>query len=130
MQKRMLSLKSRRPHLYGTRRLEAGDEYEAPVEEAIALVAERKADFVKGKPVSHSLGEGRKPPAAEPPKPAEVVELAEAVAEPAAYHQGNHEQTENALDRLRIEANSLGIAVDGRWGVARLQHEITMAKQR
>ena len=34
-----------------------------------------------------------------------------------------------AIDRLRLEATQLGIDIDGRWGVARLQHEIAQAKR-
>ena len=107
--KRMMSLKALRPHLYGTRRLEAGDEYEAPTEEAIALVANRRADFAKAK----------KPTAVAPalvpapqPEPEPVVE------------------TPPSIDSLRLQATQLGIDVDGRWGVHRLQHEIEQAKSR
>lgn len=116
--KRMLPLKALRPHLYGTRRLEAGDEYEAPAEEAIAQVATRKADFVKGK----------KPAVAAAPEPAE--QPAPDPAPPAPVPQSGPElvETPDKIDQLRIEATQFGIDVDGRWGVARLQHEISKAR--
>ena len=116
MQKRMLPLKALRPHLYGTRRLEAGDEYEAPVEEAIAQVAMRKADFVKGKkPVAARTIEPTAEPAPSPPHPKPKPELETAVAVPD-------------IDSLRLQARQLGIYVDLRWGVARLQYEISKAR--
>lgn len=116
MQKRMLPLKSLRPHLYGTRRLEAGDEYEAPVEEAIAHVAMRKADFAKAK---------KKQPAAAAPvtKPEPEPE-----PKPPPDHAVGAMMSDAAIDHLRLEATQLGIDVDGRWGVARLQYEISKAK--
>jgi hypothetical protein len=110
MMKRMLPLKAIKPHLYGTRRLEAGDEYEAPVEEAIAQVAMRRADFVKGK---------------KPPVTAPATKL-----EPAPVHSEPPEAAEPTIDNLRLEATQLGIDVDGRWGMARLHHEIDQAKRR
>jgi hypothetical protein len=121
MQKRMLALKSLRPHLYGTRRLEAGDEYEAPVEEAIAAVAMRKADFVKGKK-----------PAAVAPKIEPTVQSKPAL-EPSLPHYDvvpDPEPAPPSINDLRLQATQLGIDVDGRWGVARLQHEIDQARQR
>jgi hypothetical protein len=33
------------------------------------------------------------------------------------------------IDQLRTEAAQLGIDVDGRWGVARLQYEISKARR-
>jgi hypothetical protein len=107
MMKRMLSLKAIKPHLYGTRRLEAGDEYEAPVEEAIAQVAMRRADFIKGKKPTAPV------PAAKPESPISIEPLETLT-----------------LDDLRRTAEQLGIDVDGRWGMARLQHEIHEAKRR
>lgn len=110
---RMLPLKAIRPHLYGTRRLEAGEEYEAPAERAIALVAERKADFAKAKAkpapkVEETAAEKPAPPAEPEPEP--IAEIP-------------------SLDSLRLQATQLGIDVDGRWGAARLQHEIDQAKR-
>ena len=110
MPKRMLALKALRPHLYGTRRLEAGDEYEAPAEEAIALVANRRADFAKARKPAATAPESKPEPVREPePEPIE---------------------TPDSIDKLRLEATQLGINVDGRWGARRLQHEIEQAKSR
>lgn len=115
--KRMLGLKALRPHLYGTRRLEAGDEYEAPAEEAIAQVATRKADFIKGKMrVADTPAPAEKP--APPPTP---IPQHEPEPEP--------ERGEPDIENLRREAMQLGIDVDGRWGVARLNYEIAKAKR-
>jgi hypothetical protein len=116
MQKRMLPLKALRPHLYGTRRLEAGDEYEAPVEEAIAMVANRRADFIKGKKPAVAAPKIEPAPAPSVPRyePEPSLELAETPA---------------SIDDLRLRATQLGINVDGRWGMARLQHEIDQAKR-
>jgi hypothetical protein len=33
------------------------------------------------------------------------------------------------LEALRMEAWRLGVSVDGRWGMARLQHEIAQARR-
>jgi hypothetical protein len=124
MQKRMLPLKSRRPHLYGTRRLEAGDEYEAPVEEAIAHVAMRKADFAKAKKPAPVAPENKPAdPPAVPPQPQSEPAAHAVGAMTVASFQGP------SLDSLRLQATQLGINVDGRWGVARLQHEIEQAKR-
>jgi hypothetical protein len=99
-----------KPHKYGTRHLTAGDEYEVPPRHAIALVAARKARF------ADNLPPRIKPVIAPQPEP-------EPEPEPAA------ETTNHAIDRLRLEATQLGINVDGRWGVARLQHEIAQARR-
>ena len=115
MQK-MLPLKARRPHLYGTRKLEAGEEYEAPTEWAIALVAERKADFAKPK----------KKEAA--PAPVKIEETpVEQPSQPAMHESETHD---HVIDRLRLEATQVGVDVDRRWGAMRLQHEIDQARRR
>jgi hypothetical protein len=109
---KMRSLMAIKPHKYGTRHLTAGDEYEAPPRHAVALVAGKKARFAD-KPA-------RVPEAkAEAKVEAVVEEHAEAddIAEPMK------------IDSLRMEATQLGIDVDGRWGVIRLQHEIAQAKR-
>ena len=112
--KRMLALKALRAHLYGTRQLKAGDEYEAPTEEAIAHVAMRKADFAKTPRTSPAPT--METPAAPAPEPRQIEPAAEAVEEPT-------------IDDLRLQATQLGIDVDGRWGRARLQYEIEQAKR-
>ena len=98
------TLKAIKPHKYGTRHLTAGDEYEVPSRHAIALVAAKKAHFAD-----------------------KVTRRAPMVTAPPAEPES--ETTNHAIDRLRLEATQLGINVDGRWGVARLQHEIDQAKR-
>jgi hypothetical protein len=113
-----LKLVAIKPHKYGTRHLTAGEEYEAPSDEAVAHVALRKADFARP---------------AKKGSPAKVEEKAAAVEqaepEPHVVEQTADEHTDRMIDRLRLEATQLGINVDGRWGIARLQHEIAQAKR-
>jgi hypothetical protein len=94
------SLTAIKPHKYGTRHLTAGEDYEVPPRHAIALVASKKARF------------------ADRAAPAKIV----AEAEPAEV------ESTNDIDRLRMEATQLGIDVDRRWGMARLNYEIGRAK--
>jgi len=119
---RMLALKALRPHLYGTRRLEAGDEYEAPELEAIAHVANRRADFVKGKKKEPAPA----PVAAPITEPAATTETGEGEA---AREPAQAAIEESTIDDLRLQATQLGIDVDRRWGRARLQYEIEQAKR-
>jgi hypothetical protein len=99
-----------RPHKYGTRHLTAGEEYELPPRHAVALVAAKKARFLPAKPAAPSPEAEPEPPAHEPePMPVEP---------------------EVTIDSLRLQATQLGVDIDGRWGVARLQHEIDEARQR
>jgi hypothetical protein len=107
MPMKMRTLTAIKPHKYGTRHLTAGEDYEAPPRHAIALVAGRKARFAdKAAPAK------AKPVAAAPePEPENVT------TEPT-----------NDIERLRMEATQLGIDVDGRWGVARLNYEIGRAR--
>jgi hypothetical protein len=107
MPMKMRTLTAIKPHKYGTRHLTAGEEYEAPPRHAIALVAGKKARFAD-KAATAKAKAVAAPPAAEP--------------EPAAV------ESTNDIDRLRMEATQLGIDVDGRWGVARLNYEIGRAK--
>lgn len=114
MKRTMLKLTSIRPHKYGTRHMTAGEDYEAPTQEAIAQVALRNADFAK--PAKRSKPAASvEPPVPEPeptPPPPEV--------EP--------ERQPLTLDSLRLQATELGIDVDGRWGIARLAYEISQVK--
>lgn len=104
---KMRTLQAVKPHRYGTRHLTAGEEYEAPLREAVALVVSRKAKFAAGslRPPSH------------PPQPPVRAEPEPAVA--AAVER---------MEGLRAEAERLGIEVDGRWGTIRLQQEIAKAR--
>jgi hypothetical protein len=99
-----------KPHKYGTRHLTAGEEYEVPSKHAVALVAARKAKFAEDKKSARS-----------PEKPAVEPVVPRFEPEPETF--------EANIDSLRLQATQLGINVDGRWGVARLQHEIDQAKR-
>ena len=103
-------LRAIRPHKYGTRHLVAGEEYEVPIRQAIALVVSRRARFA---PKPSSKRASMAP--SSPPKPQ---------AEPQA------EPMDDRIDRLRLEAMALGIVVDGRWGSLRLAQEIEQARRR
>src|SRR5580765_3150354 len=105
------SLTAIKPHKYGTRHLTAGENYEAPPRHALALVAGKKAKFADNK------------------KPARAATVDEPLVHDSDDSIAGAVPTEAAIDRLRLEATQLGIDVDGRWGVARLQHEIAQAKR-
>ena len=108
-----------KPHKYGTRHLTAGEEYEVPARHAIALVAVKKARFVPDKPVRAATVDQQL-----------VHESENSIAGPADVGHGVGAMTSDAaIDRLRLEATRLGIDIDRRWGVARLQHEIAQAKR-
>ena len=106
-----------KPHKYGTRHLTAGEEYEAPARHAVALVAGKKARFADDKPVRAVKVEQQL-----------VSESDDSIAGPAGHGVGAM-SSDAAIDRLRLEATQLGIDIDGRWGVARLQHEIARARR-
>jgi hypothetical protein len=91
-----------KPHRYGTRHLTAGEEYEAPLRDAVALVVGRKARF--------------------------QAQRKEAAASPVRSNPPAIEAQSDSIEALRTQARALGIEVDGRWGTARLQYEI--GKQR
>ena len=105
---RMRRLMAVKPHKYGTRHLTAGEEYEAPERHAMALLASKKARFAAATSTPPQESPPPTPPVRIQPEPAVV-----AVVE--------------RMEALRARAEQLGIEVDGRWGVARLQYEITKA---
>lgn len=111
-----MKLIATKSHLYGTRRLVAGDEFDVADMKGRLLVAARLA--------RHAPEPG--PPAAMVPEPA-----AEPMAAPPPVSHETPEPAEHhsSIDDLREEAEALGIAVDGRWGVVRLQAEIARAKR-
>jgi len=90
---------------YATRRMQAGDEFDATDMHARILVGARKARYA--------------PHQDEPELPRPVIVQAAPVATKAETDE---------LDRLRAMAERRGIHVDGRWGVTRLQQEIAQAK--
>jgi hypothetical protein len=110
MQHKMSKIVVIKPHRYGTRHLVAGDEYELPARQALALIVTKKARFAK--PV-------RKAAAAAPvPAPAQPAAPAATRGEPSGE-----------IENLRAQATQLGIDIDGRWGVARLRYEIERTKR-
>jgi hypothetical protein len=111
MKMRTRALTALKPHRYGTRQLTAGEEYEAPLRQAVALVAGKKAKFADNK------------------KPARAARVEERLVPDSDDSIAGTVTTEEPIDRLRLEATQLGIDVDSRWGVARLQHEIAQAKR-
>lgn len=112
-------LKALKPHTYGTRRLKAGDEYEAPIREAVAHVVTRKAQFLKELPAPRPVNETTGAKAAEQTRPPE--------AKPPEPHAVGAMSMADDIEVLRMRASELGINVDGRWGVHRLQQEIAQA---
>ena len=91
---------------YATRRLQAGDEFDAKDRHARIYVGARLARYAPDEPES--------------PRPVIV---------PEDKTEADAKEREDAeINRLRAQAERLGIHVDGRWGVNRLQQEIAMAK--
>jgi len=101
-----MKLIATRNYSYNTRRLRVGDEFEANDYHARVLVGARKASYASQKE--------------EAPQPtARVVR-----PEPEPEDDGA-----KILDKLRAQAERLGITVDGRWGAARLRQEIDQVKR-
>lgn len=94
---------------YKTRMLKAGEEFSLSRQDAAVLVAQKKAEYAKRAQVEL------------PPPP---LDVAKALAEPAPA-EATHDHDER--DRLRALAEAMGIEIDGRWGVARLQEAIEAA---
>jgi len=104
-------------HVYGTRAMVAGDEFEMSPEWADILIRIGKARLADEKPK------------AAPAAPAMQTEKTEARAETAAVI-ANPANEQREIARLRHEAQRLGIAVDGRWGTVRLNYEIAQVRRR
>lgn len=124
-----------KPLRYKTRRLLAGDEFDAPERDAKVLIAVKRARDPAD----------RRPGKLPPPPPEVIAAVPEVAAEPleaAPAGKADHVEMDAApvvdhpepldpdaeKDRLRADAEALGIDVDGRWGVARLHEEIATAK--
>jgi hypothetical protein len=100
-----MKLIATKSYSYDTRRLKAGDEFDTTNDmHARILVGARKARYA---------------PEQKPTPPTPVVVMPTKIVEAP---------DELSIDKLRAEAEHHGIAVDGRWGVSRLQQEITRAK--
>jgi hypothetical protein len=102
-----------KPHKYGTRHLVAGDEYEIPARHALALVAGKKVRYATAKR------------ARVPEKPV----TAPVHAPPAEPAMVRVESGGGDIEALRVQATQLGLDVDRRWGVPRLQYEISRIKR-
>ena len=63
-------------------------------------------------------------------KPAMAVSPTPPQSKPEPAAQSTTPQPLAAINRLRVEATELGITVDGRWGLARLQYEIAQARKK
>jgi len=100
-----MKLIATKAYSYNTRRLRAGDEFEANDYHARVLVGARRARYAPEQAKTE-------------PQP-----LARAV-KPEPEDDGL-----KILERLHAQAERLGITVDGRWGVNRLQQEIAQAKR-
>lgn len=107
-----------KPGKYGTRHLRAGDEFELPIREAVALVVTRKAKFVDK---ARTPAMERREVKVAPPQPEPKAPEPHAVGAMSSLPD---------MDSLRLQATQLGINVDGRWGAHRLQSEIEQAKSR
>lgn len=132
-----MKLIATKSYRYDTRRLVAGDEFEATDMHARILVGARKARYAPDQTpevppqrmdsttqvtaIQVAVGAGVMTPnegrAKLDLKPIEGGESEATVVEP------------NDIDSLRAQAERLGIAVDGRWGMVRLQHEIMQARR-
>ena len=99
---------------YGTRVLTAGDEFEMRRDYADLLIRTGKARLAGDKPT---------------PQKQQVEEKVAAAAGTEAEIDLPLLDPRN-IDSLRAQAARLGITVDGRWGIARLQHEIMQAQRR
>ena len=116
-----------KPHKYGTRHMVAGDEYEVPPRHAIALVAGKKARFADDKPVrAAKMNHLLVPDSDDSIAGHDFVEYMQ--PQTIVGHIGGNEEERPDIDSLRLQATQLGINVDGRWGLARLQYEISKAK--
>lgn len=126
---KMCKLMTIRPHRYGTRHLTAGEEYEVPVRQAVALVVSKKARFADKPMRAAKVAEPLVADSDDSIAGAAIADFVEYMKPQTIIGQiGGDEQPEVTIDSLRMEATQLGINVDGRWGLARLQHEIEQTK--
>lgn len=121
-----------KPFSYATRRLLAGDEFEAPRRIAKALIgAKRARDANRGNLEAPTAAIAKQIMAAvftSPMMEKPVVEEPEStllsVPEEETFTFVEEEENVSTVEQLRAEARSLGIEVDGRWGIHRLRAEI------
>ena len=112
----MTSLVAAKEFTYATRRLQAGDTFDASARDARVLIAIKKASLPA--------------PASEPavPEQASKPEVKAPDPAPVAPEDDAPLSDDADLEALRTEATTLGIEVDRRWKQARLAKEIAAAK--
>lgn len=106
---------------YATRHLVAGEAFEAKPRDARILKAIGKARDDYDAPVQEALAQSVAPVAPPP------VTTAPA---PAPVMSATEEHAHDPLDALRAEAAALGLHVDRRWGEVRLMQEIDDAREK
>jgi hypothetical protein len=103
--------------VYGTRSLVAGEEFEMSPQYADLLIRTGKAMLAGGEPAPRPAPAPPKPPPPQEEQPDDDENDTDE-PEPAPSRGGDD------IEPLRAQARALGVMVDGRWGVVRLQHEI------
>lgn len=117
-----MKLIATKSYRYDTRRLVAGDEFEATDMHARVLVGARKARYAHETGPQHPPQPS--PPSQPKPPPPESEPDDDEPDERTPSRPGGDD-----IEPLRAKARALGIAVDGRWGVARLQYEIGQVRR-
>lgn len=134
-----MKLIATKPLRYGTRRLLAGDPFDASPRDARVLFAIKKArDPNKRQPVrlappppDIAVRLAAAAPVPEEPEPQPKFALS--APEPAAAAVADDESVESVecgpdIDALRSEAQALGLAVDRRWGERRIREAMEAAR--
>jgi hypothetical protein len=111
-----MMLVATKPFTYATRRMQAGDAFEASDRDARLLLAIKKARRADDRV-----------PGQIPPPPATLVAKIVAPAVAASLPAPPTDDDEADIDALRAQAESAGVDVDRRWGAKRLQAEIEKA---
>lgn len=119
----MPKLIATREFSYATRMLKPGQPFEATPNDARLLIAVKRATVV------------REPSKIAPPPAGVLAQIQQSAAINPLDHDGDGspggslpaaERGED-IDKLRADAEALGIAIDRRWGARRLQAEIDKA---
>ena len=117
---RTLRIRAIGPQTYGTRQLTAGEEMDLPILDAMKMVRRKEARFALKQRSVRPASMPRPPLKPQPQSPP---------WEPEPKQTEPEQKPAAGLTALRAEAARLGIVVDGRWGVLRLEHEIGKAKR-
>jgi hypothetical protein len=113
--------------VYGTRRLVAGDEFDMRRDVADILIRTGRAKL-KPAELPTTVTPPARPPGGPPPAPVRVSPepAAPPPAEPVTVRV---ESGSGDIEALRAQAAQLGLDVDRRWGIPRLQYEISRIKR-